>query len=201
VALSLGAQDLFKNLIAGFLILAEKRFAVGDWIKVGGVVEGTVEQINFRSTIVRQFDKGPIQVPNTLLADNPLANFSRRNNRRINWKIGLVYETSVDQLREVRDRIYDYLTTSEAVLQPPEGTVLVQITGFGDSSIDMLIYCFAKTTDWAESMAFKQELTLAIKEIVADVGSDFAYPTRTLHVEGPGLAETVSQTNHPKITE
>ena len=89
VAVALGAKDLFKNLISGILIIAEKRFHPGDWIKVKGVVEGTVETIGFRSTLVRRFDKAPVYVPNSSLSDNATINFSAMTHRRIYWVIGV----------------------------------------------------------------------------------------------------------------
>ncbi|HBT42299.1 MAG TPA: mechanosensitive ion channel protein MscS, partial [Rhodospirillaceae bacterium] len=85
VAVALGAQDLFKNLIAGLLILAEKRFHKGDWIHVEGVVEGHVEAIGFRSTMVRRFDKAPVMVPNSQLSDTAVINFTAMTHRRIKW--------------------------------------------------------------------------------------------------------------------
>lgn len=96
VAVALGAQDLFKNLISGILIIAEKRFNSGDWIKVDGEVEGTVEDIGFRSTLIRQFDKAPVYVPNAKLSDNSLINYSKMSHRRIYWLIGVEYRTTVD---------------------------------------------------------------------------------------------------------
>jgi MscS family membrane protein len=195
VAVALGAQDLFKNLIAGFLVLAEKRFQVGDWIKVDGVVEGTVELINFRSTTIRRFDKSPVYVPNANLSDNAVTNFSRMTARRIYWNVGLVYSSTIEQLREIRQGVHDYIMGSDAFLHPPEGTLLIHIDSFNESSIDLLIYCFTKTTDWAEWLQTKEEFALAVKEIVADAGSDFAFPTRTLHVQGPGLGELPSSTD------
>ncbi|MEQ8610601.1 MAG: mechanosensitive ion channel, partial [Parvibaculum sp.] len=89
VAVALGAQDLFKNLIGGMSILIERRFGFGDWIKVDGVVEGTVEKIGFRSTLVRQFDKAPVYVPNQHLSDNSVINYSAMTYRRISWLIGV----------------------------------------------------------------------------------------------------------------
>jgi len=189
VAVALGAQDLFKNLIAGFLVLAEKRFQVGDWIKVDGVVEGTVELINFRSTTIRRFDKSPVYVPNANLSDNAVTNFSRMTARRIYWNVGLVYSSSVEQLREIRQGVHDYIMNSDDFLHPPEGTLLIHIDSFNESSIDLLIYCFTKTTDWGQWLQVKEEFALAVKEIVANAGSDFAFPTRTIHVEGPGMGE------------
>ena len=82
VAVALGAQDLFKNLISGILILGERRFMRGDWIKVDGVVEGTVENIGFRSTLVRRFDLAPVYVPNAKLSDGSVTNFSKMTFRR-----------------------------------------------------------------------------------------------------------------------
>ncbi|MEM8615984.1 MAG: mechanosensitive ion channel family protein, partial [Pseudomonadota bacterium] len=105
IAIGLAAQDLFKNLIAGVLILGEKRFVPGEWIKVDGLVEGTVERINFRSTLIRRFDKSPVFVPNAKLADNAVTNFSRMTFRRIKWVIGVEYRTTVEQLRYIRDEI------------------------------------------------------------------------------------------------
>ena len=183
VAVALGAQDLFKNLIAGFLVMAEKRFRKGDWIKVDGVVEGVVEMINFRSTVVRRFDQGPVYVPNSFFADNAVINFSRMSNRRIFWTIGVEYNTTVEQLRRIRDRIEAYLRANEDFVQPPHGALFVHIDGFADSSIDIMIYCFTKTKDWGEWLAIKEELACALKIIVESEGSGFAFPSRTIYVE------------------
>ncbi|MCG8442419.1 MAG: mechanosensitive ion channel family protein, partial [Caulobacterales bacterium] len=119
-AVALGAQDLFKNLIGGIVILVEDRFNPGDWILVDGVVEGTVEQIGFRSTRVRRFDKGPVFVPNAKLADNAVTNFSRMSHRRIYWKIGLLYSTTSEQLRKVRDLITAFVMEDERFAKPPD---------------------------------------------------------------------------------
>ena len=132
---ALAAQDLLKNLLSGVLVLAERRFQVGDWIRVDGVVEGTVETIGFRSTAVRQFDKALVQVPNTELADNAVINFTKMTHRRIYWKIGVVYATTVDQLRYIRDQIEAYILNGDDFAKPPEVSTFVRIDSFGDSSI------------------------------------------------------------------
>ncbi|MEE8270724.1 MAG: mechanosensitive ion channel family protein, partial [Alphaproteobacteria bacterium] len=183
VAVALGAQDLFKNLIAGILILAEKRFNQGDWIRVDGVVEGTVETIGFRSTLVRRFDKAPVHVPNSRLADNAVTNFSRMTHRRIYWKIGVEYRTTVDQLRRVRDGIEDYVLGNDDFAKPPDVATFVRIDSFNDSSIDIMLYCFTVTTNWGEWLAIKEQLAYRIKEIVEGAGSGFAFPSQSLYVE------------------
>ncbi len=186
VAVALGAQDLFKNLIAGILILVERRFNPGEWIKVDGVVEGVAEKINFRSTQIRRFDKSIVHVPNAKLSDNALTNYSRMTHRRIYWKIGLLYGSTTEQLRAVQQGIWQYLQDNDAFAKPPEVSTFVHIDSFNDSSIDLMIYCFTKTTDWGDWLAIKEDFVCAVKEIVAEADSDFAFPSRTIYVEQTG---------------
>lgn len=183
VAVALGAQDMFKNLIAGFLILSERRFKNGDWIKVDGIVEGTVERIGFRSTRIRRFDKAPVQVPNSQLSDNAVTNFSEMTYRRIYWVIGVEYRTSIEQLKQIRDSIEAYLTTSEDFAQPPEVPLFVRFDSFNASSIDIMVYCFTKTTVWGEWLAVKENLAYRVKQIVAEAGTSFAFPSQSIYVE------------------
>ena len=183
VAVALGAQDLFKNLIGGLSILVEKRFRKGDWILVDTVVEGTVEHIGFRSTMVRRFDKAPVFVPNQKLSDAAVTNFSDMTYRRIFWKIGVEYRTSLDQLKEIRDKIEAYLREHEAFVGPAEAPLFVRIDSFGASSIDILLYTFTHTTVWGEWLELKEELAFKVKEIVEGAGTGFAFPSQSLYVE------------------
>ncbi len=190
VAVALGAQDVFKNLIAGLFIIGEKRFHPGDWVRVDGIVEGTVVDIGFRTTTIRRFDKAPVFVPNARLSDNAVINFSRMTHRRIYWKIGLVYNTTIDQLREVRERIESVILTSDDFAHPPEVATFVRIDSFNDSSIDLMLYCFTRTTDWGEWLKIKEALALDIKEIVESAGSGFAFPSQSVYLEAvPGDVE------------
>ncbi len=183
VAVALGAQDLFRNLIAGILVLAERRFSQGDWIRVEGVVEGTVESIGFRSSVIRRFDKAPVYVPNSKLSDDSLTNFSQMTHRRIYWMIGIEYRTTVDQLREIRDRIEAYVLDGEEFADPSEVATFVRIDRFGDSSIDIMLYCFTRTTNWGEWLEIKERLAYRVKEIVEGAGAGFAFPSRSVYVE------------------
>ena len=183
VAVALGAQDLFRNLIAGILVLAERRFSQGDWIRVENVVEGTVESIGFRSSVIRRFDKAPVYVPNSKLSDNSLTNFSKMTHRRIYWMINVEYRTTVDQLREIRDRIEDYVIDGDEFANPPEVSTFVRIDKFGDSSIDIMLYCFTRTTNWGEWLEIKERLAYQIKDIVEGAGTGFAFPSRSVYIE------------------
>ena len=192
-AVALGAQDLFKNLIGGITVIAEKRFHPGEWIKVDGVVEGTVEDIGFRSTKVRRFDKAPVHVPNSQLSDAVVTNFSRMTHRRIKWKVGVIYDTSVEQLKIIRDEITKELETNEAFAPADEVSTFVRVDSFNDSSIDFLIYCFTKTTNWGEWLEIKEAFAMTIKEIVEEkAGSGFAFPSQSVYLESiPGDAAEI----------
>lgn len=186
VAVALGAQDMFKNLISGLLILSERRFNIGDWILVDGVVEGTVEDIGFRSTIVRRFDRAPVYVPNTRLADSAVTNFSSMTHRRIFLHIGVEYRTTIEQLRKIRDEIEAYILENDEFAHPSEVATFVRIDRFSESSIDIMLYCFTRTIFWGEWLEIKERLAFRIKEIVEGAGTSFAFPSRTLYVKDPG---------------
>ncbi|MCC8979062.1 mechanosensitive ion channel family protein [Bradyrhizobium acaciae] len=183
VAVALGAQNLFKNLISGIFIIGEQRFRNGDWILAEGIVEGTVETIGLRTTKVRRFDQAPVFVPNSYLADNAVTNFSQMTFRRISWIIGLDYSTTTSQLRDIRNAIEAYILGSSDFVHPPEAVAFVRVDKFNDSSIDLMVYCFTRTTVWGDWLKIKEELAYAIKAIVKKAGSDFAFPSQSLYVE------------------
>ena len=192
VAVALGAQDLFKNLISGILILGEKRFRKGDYILVEDTVEGVVESIGFRSTVVRRLDQAPVLVPNAKLSDTAVTNFSGRTHRRISWLIGLEYRTTIEQLRQIRNAIEKYIVDSDDFANPSEISTYVHIDSFNDSSIDIMIYCFTKTTVWGEFLRVKEDLAYRIKEIIESAGAEFAFPSQSVYVES-------TLTNQPEI--
>ena len=181
VAVALGAQDLFKNLISGILVLVEKRFKVGDWIIVDGIIEGIVERIGFRSTVVRKFDKSLAIIPNFQFAENAVVNISETTNWIISWVITLQYNTTIDQLKKVRDEIEKYITTHKDY-QTSLGQA-VRVDKFSDSSIDMYVRCFTVTDDWDEWLAVKERLAISIKQIVEKNNASFAFPSQSIYVE------------------
>lgn len=190
VAVALGAQDLFKNLIAGIFLIAERRFHAGDWIKVDGLVEGTVELIGFRTTCVRRFDKATVYVPNSALSDSAVTNFSEMTHRRIYWHIGVTYSTTAEQLKEICEGIRGRVAGDDQFAGPPEVPLFVRVDAFGASSIDIMLYCFTKTTNWGEWLEIKEALAYDIKSIVEDAGSSFAFPSTSVYVEQMPGSET-----------
>ena len=181
VAVALGAQDLFKNLISGILVLVEKRFRMGDWILVEGIIEGVVEKIGFRSTVIRKFDKSLAIIPNFQFAENAVINKSQITNWRISWTITLQYDSTVDQLKTIRDQIEQFITNSDEY--DNSIGITVRVDKFSDSSIDMYVRCYTKTESWNEWLEIKERLAIKIKEVVEKNKASFAFPSQSIYVE------------------
>ena len=181
IAVALGAQDLFKNLISGILVLVEKSFKIGDWILVENIIEGIVEKIGFRSTIIRKFDKSIAIIPNFQFAENAVINISQTTNWKISWVINLQYNTTVEQLKTIRNEIEDYIKKNEDYKQ--ELGYAIRVDKFANSSIDMYIRCFTKTDDWNEWLVVKERLAISIKQIVEKNKASFAFPSQSIYVE------------------
>ena len=181
VAVALGAQDLFKNLISGILVLVEKRFKIGDWILVEGIIEGIVEKIGFRSTVLRKFDKSLAIIPNFQFAENAVINISETSNWRIDWAITLQYDTTVEQLKKIRDEIESHIKKSED-FDNAVG-VAVRIEKFSDSSIDMRVRCFTTSNSFSTWLEVKEKLAIEIKQIVEGNKAAFAFPSQSIYIE------------------
>ena len=187
VAVALGAQDLFKNLISGIMILMERRFTIGDVILVSGEVEGVVEQIGFRSTLIRRFDSTPVMVPNYKFAEQSVTNHSRRHHRRIRWLIGLEYRTTTNQLKDIRDEITELIDKNDNFAKNDNTSYFIRIDSFSDSSIDMLVQAFTETNDWGEYLKIKEDLAVKIIQIIENNKAGFAFPSQSIYLESlPG---------------
>ncbi len=180
---ALAAQDLFRNLIAGFTNMSEKRFQAGDWIRVDGVIEGVVEKMEFRSALIRRFDTAPVYVPNAELANSLLINYSRMPHRKVRWTIAVPYSTTTKQLAQIRSAVEDYITGSDDFVPADKARVVVRVEAFSASSIDLLVYCFTQSSDYGDYVKAQERLLLRIKEIVEQAGASFAFPSRSIYME------------------
>ena len=183
MAVAFGAQNLISNLFAGIAIFLDHMFEKGDWIRTTDV-EGTVEEIGFRTTKIRRFDMSLVTIPNAVLAGAAVINFSRMTHRRIYWMIGLEYRTTEAQLKAIVTAINDYVRgNADFQTDPAKATTLINVDSFNDSSIDIMFYCFTKTTKWGDWMVIKETLAYEIKRIVELNGAGFAFPSSSLYVE------------------
>ena len=180
LAFALAAKDTAANLFGSFAILADKSIRIGEWIKVDGV-EGVVEDVGMRTTKIRSFEKSLITVPNSIVANAPIENYSRRGVRRIKMHIGLVYGTSQSQIATIVSEIKSMLQNHEGISQ--KETMLVNFDNFGDSSLDIFIYTFTATANWERYLAIREDINLKIMQIVENNGSSFAFPSRSIYVE------------------
>ena len=165
------------------MILLEKRFHLGDVISVPGHTEGIVEHIGFRSTLIRKFDSTPITIPNYIFAEAPILNYTNRTNRRINWIVGLEYNSTIDQIKNLTEYIRDYLINNEDFTVNDNYKAYVRLDKFSESSIDILIYCFASTNDWEKFLEIKEKLAMEIKKKVEDLNLSFAFPSQSIYIE------------------
>lgn len=178
IAIGFAAKDLLSNFFGGLMIYLDRPFKVGDWIRSPDRdIEGTVEDIGWRLTRIRTFDKRPLYIPNSIFATISVENPSRMTNRRIYETIGLRYQDA---------RQVDVVVTQVKTMlqQHPEidasQTLIVNLNKFADSSVDFFIYTFTKTTNWIRFHEIKQDVLLKILEIVHDNGADVAFPTTTI---------------------
>ena len=190
VAVALGAQDLFKNLISGLLIIGENRFQPGDRIEVPGSLHGMVEDIGFRSTLVRMFDTAPMLVPNKDLSDVKVINHGMMEFRRISWNLNLIYSTTQEQLATICDEITAFITTSDEFINNPNQESFARTDELGSSSIDIRVLCYTDQVGLTDFSKIKQNLIFEIIKIVRTNGSEFAYPSTSVYVENTDPLES-----------
>ena len=183
VAVALGAQDLFKNLISGLLIIGENRFQPGDRIEVPGSLHGMVEDIGFRSTLVRMFDTAPMLVPNKDLSDVKVINHGNMVYRRISWHLNLIYSTTQEQLAKICGDITAFIDSSDDFVQNPEQESFARTEELASSSIDVRVLCYTDPVGLTDFSKIKQNLIFEIIKIVRSNGSEFAYPSTSVYIE------------------
>ncbi|MDA9626110.1 mechanosensitive ion channel family protein [Pseudomonadota bacterium] len=183
VAVALGAQDLFKNLISGLLIIGENRFQPGDRIEVPGSLHGMVEDIGFRSTLIRMFDTSPMLVPNKDLSDVKVINHGNMKYRRISWSLNLIYSTTQEQLAKICEEITSFITTSEEFINNPDQESFARTEELASSSIDVRVLCYTDPVGLTDFSKIKQNLIFEVIKIVRNNGSEFAYPSTSVYVE------------------
>lgn len=180
IAVGFAAKDLLANFFGGLMVYLDRPFAVGDWIRSPDKnIEGTVENIGWRQTRIRTFDKRPLYVPNSTFSLIAVENPSRMTHRRINETIGIRYDdfrVLPDILADVKDMIakHEDLDTNE--------TYMVNFNQYGPSSLDFFIYAYTKTTDWRTYHNVKQDVLIKIMQIIDSHGAEVAFPTQTLHL-------------------
>ncbi|WP_346726933.1 mechanosensitive ion channel family protein [Bacillus suaedae] len=179
LAFALAAQDTISNFFGGIIIITEKPFKKGHWIETP-TVEGIVEDITFRSTQIRTFADSVITVPNSTLAHEPITNWSQMNKRQISFNLGLTYSTSQEKVETCARRIEAMLRANEDVDQE---LIMVRFSEFNDSSLDIFVYFFTKSTAWVSWFETKEAINFKIMNILEEEGVSVAFPSRSIYME------------------
>jgi MscS family membrane protein len=179
LAFALAAKDTIANFFGSVMIFIDKPFQIGDWIVIGGV-EGTVEEVGFRTTRVRTFYNSLVTVPNASITNTNVDNYGMREYRRYTTTLGLSYDTPVPKVQA-------FCETVRALISGMPGMrkdyYLVEFQSFGDSTLNILLYCFMVCKDWNEELRIRTHLNLEIMRVAQELGVSFAFPTQTLHVD------------------
>ncbi|MCY3569509.1 MAG: mechanosensitive ion channel family protein [Chloroflexi bacterium] len=178
LAVALAAQDTLKNLLGGATILADKPFQVGDWVIVGDI-EGTVEQVGFRSTRVRTFADSLITVPNARMTDTAVNNMGQRTWRRYYTTVGIAYHTDPDRIQAFVEGIRAIVRSNQ---QMRHDYYIVELHSFGASSLNIMVYTFIGASTWNEELRTRHVFNLDIIRLAQELQVEFAFPTQTLHI-------------------
>lgn len=189
LVVGMASKDLLSNLFGALMVYMDKPFKVGDWIRSPDKsIEGTVEDIGWRVTRIRTFDKRPLYVPNSLFTQIVVENPSRMSNRRIKENFGLRYQ-DIGQVEKIINEVREMLANHGDI--DAKQTLIVNFDLFNSSSLDFFIYTFTKTTNWVKFHSVKQDVLLQVAQIVARNGAEFAFPTRQLHIDSTAIKDSI----------
>jgi len=181
LAFALAAQDSLSNIFGGIVIVFDKPFSIGDWIKTPSV-EGTVEELGFRSAKIRTFDQSLVTVPNSTLAKESINNRSKRGKRQITFDLRIATTTPKEKIEKCISRIKAMLKQHPGVHQE---TIFVNFDSFGEDSLIIFMYFFTITTVWGEFLQVKEDINLKVMEIFEEEGVTIALPSRKIIYENP----------------
>lgn len=176
-ALALASQDLIKNFFGGFVILSERSFNVGDWIKVDSF-EGIVEELGLRSTKIRTFDKEIVIIPNSRFSDREVVNFSARENRRVTFTLNVMYNTPSQNVKSLIDKIQNMLDNNPKIMKD---TALVRLSSLGASSLEIYVLYLTITKEYNEFMEIKNDVNFKIIELFKEENVEFAYQSFNIY--------------------
>ena len=181
IAIGMASKDVMSNLFSGVMLYFDRPFNIGDWVRSPDRnIEGTVVEIGWRITKIMTFDHRPLYIPNSVFSSISVENPGRMTNRRIETELGLRYEDS-DKVGVIVEDIRTMLQQNDKI--DTKQTLLVYFNQFADSSLNIMVYCFTKTTVWAEWLDAQQEVYLKMIDIVHQHGADFAFPSQTVYIE------------------
>lgn len=179
LAVSLAAKDSLANFFACLVILTDQPFRIGDWI-ICNDIEGIVESISFRSTNVRTFTQSLVYIPNSIIINTPIQNFTNRDRRRLEMTLGVTYDTTRQQMQELVKKITYFLREDPDIVN---NGISVAFSEMADSSLNISIVCYCRYTSYNEYMKAKEAINLELMKLLEEVGTSAAFPSTSVYVE------------------
>ncbi len=179
VIVTLAAQDTAKNLFGGLVIFLDKPFIVGDWIEMAPY-EGTVEDITFRSTRVRTFENSVVNVPNSVISNSSIINWSKMEKRRYKTNLCLELDTPLEKLDIFQKRVREMLQQREAIY---DESIIVKFDEIKDNGINVLVSSYTESVDYTSYLSEKENINRKIMKILREENIELAYDTKTLYVK------------------
>lgn len=185
VAVAFAAKDALANVFGSLIIVLDKPFKNGDWIMANGI-EGIVEKVSFRSTCIRTFPQELVYIPNSLLSNTPITNFTLREKRRIDFTLGLTYSTTAEQMEDIIAKIKSYLQSNPQIYSD---NVRAHFIAYNESSLDLRVTCYARTGEHSEYLNILQDINLNIMKLMEQAGVSCAFPSRSIYLAAPAEDE------------
>lgn len=176
VIVTLAAQDTAKNLFGGLVIFIDKPFVVGDWIQMD-TFEGTVEDITFRSTRVRTFENSLVNIPNSIISNASIINWSKMEKRRYKLNLTIELDTPLDKLEKFKIRVKDMLQARDAIF---DDSIIVKFDTISDNGLNVLICSYTDSVDYNSYLAEKEDINYKIMRILQEEHIELAYDTKTV---------------------
>ena len=177
LAVGFAANATIANVFGTIAIISDKAFEVGDYIKLGSL-EGTVEDINLRSTKLRTLDNALTIIPNSTVSNGEIVNVTKAHKRRILETIGVTYDTSDEKLKRAIEILEDILQKNSEIY----GDYVVFLDTLADSSINKKMNAYVKTNNYVKFLKIKEIVMLEVIKRFREEGIDFAFPSRTLYM-------------------
>lgn len=193
LAFALAAKDTVANFFGSVMIFVDKPFHIGDWIVMADI-EGTVEEVGFRTSRIRTFYNSVVTVPNASVTNSAIDNMGRRRFRRYKATLGLTYDTPPDKMQAFCEGVRGVLL---AMPEARKDYFIVEFQGFGDCALEVLLYCFFETPDWGSELRARTRLNLSILQLAEALDVSFAFPTQTLHLAPPPPADAPRREPRP----
>ena len=179
IIVTLAAQDTAKNIFGGVVLFIDKPFNVGDWIQTPNY-EGTVEDMTFRTTRIRNFENSVVNIPNSTIADSAIINWSKMEKRRYKFSLSFPLDTTAEQMEMISNKIREMLMNEPQVI---DDDIIISFENITDNGLSLLVYMFVVPTGYNDYIMLKDKINKNIINILHNLGVELSYPSTSVYIE------------------